>query len=304
MLNTTCSNDHELRIVITPFCNYKCFFCHGEGLIQESTPLLLSPDDYAFVVRTAKRLWGWDSVTITGGEPLISPIYRETCEAIANEGVRITTVTNASLLASPHKILLHNSQVNISLHTLDPLVYKRITGTDYPLERILATIILVRAELPNLPIHLNMTVVRGLNDTPEQIEAVLRFARQVGANVKLMDLASQDKSIVVSCEEIEQLLCELGFAVKSKNTWQIFMTRREEKAIITRCGFAEAAIGRGYRNLFLNPDGKINTGNAGDITLDVLRVIHSHDQAAFARMVEWYFPPAKEAKSGLLVDSD
>ena len=297
-------SDHELRIVITPFCNYKCFFCHGEGLIQESTPLLLSPDDYAFVVRAAKELWGWGSVTITGGEPLISPIYRETCEAIANEGVMITTITNASLLASPRKILLHNEQVNISLHTMDPSIYKQITGTDYPLERVLATIVQVRAELPNLSIHLNVTVVRGLNDGPSQIEAILKFARQIGANVKLMDLATQDKSMVVSCEEIEQLLCGLGFSVESKSTWQIFMVRREEEVIITRCGFARAAAGRGYRNLFLNPDGKINTGNAGDITLDVLRAIHGHDQAAFARMVEWYFPPAREARGKLSVNAD
>ena len=45
-----------------------------------------------------EKLWGWDTITITGGAPLVSPIYREACELIAKEGVRITTVTNASLV--------------------------------------------------------------------------------------------------------------------------------------------------------------------------------------------------------------
>ena len=30
-----------------------------------------------------EKLWGWDTITITGGEPLMSPIYREACELIA-----------------------------------------------------------------------------------------------------------------------------------------------------------------------------------------------------------------------------
>lgn len=99
------NNGNEFRVVITPFCNYRCFFCHSEGLVEECTPMLLSPKDYAFAVRAAKYLWGWDTVTITGGEPLISPIYGEVCSLIADEGVKITTVTNASLIANPKKIL-------------------------------------------------------------------------------------------------------------------------------------------------------------------------------------------------------
>ena len=290
---------HEFRIVITPFCNYKCFFCHGEGLIQEDTPLLLSPKDYAFVVNVAKHLWGWDSVTITGGEPLVSPIYRETCEAIAGEGVRITTVTNASLLSSPRRILRHNSQVNISLHTMDPFVYKQITDTSYPLESVLSTIMAIRAGLPDIVIHLNATIVRGLNDNEQQIGALLEFAGRINAVVKFMDLASQDESLIVSCEEIEGLLLDMGFARESESTWQILLRREDERTIITRCGFAKAAAGRGYRNLFLNPDGTLNTGNEDEVTLNVLRQIHGRDREGFSRMAEWYFPPARKAREGL-----
>ena len=173
-------DEHEFRIVITPFCNYRCFFCHSEGFIKESTPLLLSPADYGFVAKAAKELWGWDTLTITGGEPLISPIYRETCEAIAKEGVRITTVTNASLISSPKKILAHNSQINVSLHSMDPDVYRRITCITYPLNQVIDTIISVRSFYPEMAIHLNATVIRGVNDKPEDQQGCALFAYGIG----------------------------------------------------------------------------------------------------------------------------
>lgn len=155
---------HEFRIVITPFCNYRCFFCHGEGFIEECTPLLLAPEDYCFVAKVGKKLWGWNTVTITGGEPIISPIYREVCGLIAKEGIKITTVTNGSLISSPKKILIDNNQVNISIHTMNAETYKRITGSSYPLKRIMDTVIAVRSCFPDMMIHLNSIVIRGLND--------------------------------------------------------------------------------------------------------------------------------------------
>lgn len=62
---------------------------------------------------------------------------------------------------------------------------------------------------------------------------------------------------------------------------------------MTRCGFSENSIGRGYRNLFLNPDGTISTGDKADLSVNVLREIHEQDMDGFAKKVEWYFPPAE-----------
>lgn len=263
---------HEFRIVITPFCNYRCFFCHSEGLVEEYTPLLLTPKDYAFIVKAGKELWGWDTVTITGGEPLVSPIYRETCELIVQAGIRITTVTNASLISSPKKILTHNDQVNISIHTMNPVVYKKITGSSYPLSQIIDTVIAVRAYFPNMIIHLNSTVIRGMNDKPSEMEKVIEFATRVGGEAKFIDLASRNQGLIVSCEEIEQNLNLLGFKKVDGNKWQSFFVRADEKAIITRCGFSEQNNNRGFRNLFIKPDGTIINDSGSDFSVNLLPV--------------------------------
>ena len=286
-------NIHELRIVITPFCNYRCFFCHGEGLTREYTPLLLSSEDYEFVAKCCKQLWGWNTVTITGGEPLISPLYRETCELIAKLGVKITTVTNGSLISSPKKILKDNAQVNFSLHSLNPETYHKITGTSYPLNQVLDTIISTRAQLPDLEIHLNITVIKGWNDTPEEMLDIIRFANRVEAKVKFVDLVSENDNLVVPVENIQNTLEGLGYRVVDENTWQIFMENKFNQVIVTRCGFGKRYLSKEKRSLFLNPDGIISSETGEDISVSLLQEIHNRDMEGLAQKVEWYFPPAK-----------
>lgn len=286
------SAEHEFRIVITPFCNYRCFYCHKEGLTEECTPLVLTPKDYKFMCKVAKERWGWDTVTITGGEPFISPIYQETCELIAQEGVKITVVSNASLIARPKQMLKDIDQINISLHSLTPGIYQRITKTTYPVQEVVDTIISIRAQLPEIKIHLNATVIRGMNDSVEEITKLTKFARRVGATVKFIDLASANEHLIVPVEEILQRLTEAGFKKTKETKWQIFVEKDNgEEAIITRCGFGTKYADWGYRNLFINPDGMLSTEVSDDIPLNLLHEIRARDEDAFASKVEWLFPP-------------
>lgn len=286
------SNLHEFRIVITPFCNYRCFYCHKEGLTEEFTPLVLTPKDYQFMCKVAKERWGWDTVTITGGEPFISPIYQETCELIAKEGIRVTTVTNASLIARPKLMLKDNAQVNISLHSMDPQIYRKITQISYPLDQVIDTIISIRAQLPEIEIHLNATILRGWNDSAEELTRITKFAKRVGGVAKFIDLASSNENLIVPVEEIMQTLESVGFEKTKETKWQIYAEKPDgEQAIITRCGFGKKYADWGYRNLFINPDGMLSTEVASDIPLNLLHEIRSRDADAFASKVEWLFPP-------------
>ena len=261
--------------------------------MEEFTPLLLSPQDYNFIAKIAKKLWGWDSITITGGEPLISPIYHEVCKLIADEGIRITTVTNASLISSPKKILTHNKQSNVSIHTMDSMIYKKITGSSYPLNQIIDTIIAVRSYFPDMLIHLNSTVIRNINDKPQEMEKLIQFANEIEGEAKFIDLASNNQKLIVSCEEIEANLTSLGFSKVNGNNWQTVFERNTKRAIVTRCGFSKQNTDRGYRNLFLNPDGTIVANDGKNFPVSLLHEIHEQNVEGFAKKIEWYFPPAK-----------
>lgn len=284
---------HEFRIVITPFCNYRCFFCHSEGLTEECTPLLLTPSDYEFVVKVAKKNFGWDTATITGGEPLISPIYRETCRKIAGVGIKVTTVTNASLISNPNKVLGSNSQINVSLHSMDANVYRKITGTSYPLSQVIDTIITVRTMMPELEIHLNSTLVKGLNDDLESIEKVIQFAHKIDAVPKFINLASKNEKLVTTFEEIVEKVKSLGFETKERSVWQEKLVKDGKLVVVTRCGFSKQDAALGYRNLFLNPDGVISTEVPGDISINVIKEIRERNEAGLVQKIKWIFPPVR-----------
>lgn len=78
-------------------------------------------------------------------------------------------------------------------------------------------------------IHLNYTVIRGMNDEPSEMEKVIEFATRVGGEAKFIDLASRNQELIVSCEEIEQNLNLLGFKKVDGNKWQSFFVRHYYK---------------------------------------------------------------------------
>ena len=276
----------ELRIVLTPFCNYNCFFCHSES-IAEQIALQLNPSDYEFMTRVAKDYLGWETATITGGEPLISPIFGEVCEKLSHLGIKLTVVTNASLLARPAEMLKDVAQVNVSLHTMDPNTYARITQTKYPLRKVLDTVVTTRALLPKLEMHLNYTVVKGLNDTDEDFEKLLWFARDVDAKAKFIDLSTEDDSLRTDARDIVAQLEGLGFDIENKTAWQTHLDRGGEKTSVTRCPFNGRHSNLPPRDIFVDPNGTLYKSYGGLIQVDALNDIKSRNAERLVKKINF-----------------
>lgn len=274
----------EFRFVLTPFCNYKCFFCHAENICEDVT-LLLRPSDYAFMAETAKTNLGWNTATITGGEPLISPIFLEVCEAFKVEGIDVTVVTNASLLARPAEMLRNVSQVNISLHTLNPETYKEITQIGYPLEEILNTIRKTRKQLPDLIIHLNYTVIKGMNDKDEDFEKLFEFSKEVKATPKLIDLSSSDENIATDADEIVSQLKKMGFELKTQTAWQFKLARNDVEVIVTKCPFNGKHTDEPIRDIFVEPNGIMYTSYSGTKSINALENIKSRNSKGLIEQI-------------------
>lgn len=280
---------HEFRLVITPFCNYGCFFCHGEGLTKEHTPLMLTAEDYGFVLSAGHDVLGWDTTTITGGEPLLSPNFRKIVNQAINANVHITVVTNASLLTHPSEVLQGVNQVNISLHSTQQDKYTLITQTTYPVCEIMNVIIRTRIELPKIDIHLNNTIVKGINDSVQDFEAMINFAKLTKSEAKFIDLVTtdQDKSIPVS--EIINRISQLGYKVVDTGIWQTVLEKDNNKVYVTRCGFGRTSKVDGIRSIFLNPDGTLSTDCKDDIPVDVLGEIKCRNREMFIKKVNLIF---------------
>jgi cyclic pyranopterin phosphate synthase len=158
-------NIHYLRVSLTDKCNLRCVYCMAEDMVFRPSPELMQDDELITLMRVFADL-GFDKYRLTGGEPTIRPHLPELIrEMSAIEGVRsLSMTTNGVLLGKLAQPLADAGlqRVNISIDTLDPQKFKRITRWgkfEEVWEGILAS------EAAGLtPIKLNAVVVRGFND--------------------------------------------------------------------------------------------------------------------------------------------
>ena len=155
-----------LRISLTDLCNLRCVYCMPpEGVAKRTHEQILSLEEIGEIARTAAEL-GVTKIRLTGGEPLV----RRGILSLCRELRRIPTLrelaltTNGLLLPGMAAALKEAGvdRVNISLDTLDPEKYRRITRGGR-LEDALAGI---RAawDAGLTPLKLNCVLIGGFND--------------------------------------------------------------------------------------------------------------------------------------------
>ena len=135
---------------------------------------ILSYEQIEAFTKEAVRM-GITKVRLTGGEPLVRRNIEDLVGKLSSlEGLQeLTMTTNGTRLSEMAVKLKKNGldRVNVSLDTLDPDAYRRITrGGD--LDRVLAGIdAAVRAGL--LPVKINMVILA--DTTQEHVEGMRRF---------------------------------------------------------------------------------------------------------------------------------
>lgn len=120
-----------LRISVTDLCNLRCVYCMPAfGIKKKRHSEILSFEQIAEIVREAIKL-GVNKVRLTGGEPLVRRDIEILVAKLAKiKGLKtLAMTTNGILLPKKAKILKKNGldSINISLDTLSPSEYRRIT---------------------------------------------------------------------------------------------------------------------------------------------------------------------------------
>lgn len=153
-----------LRLSVTDRCNYRCVYCMPpEGVPFIPHDQILSYEDMAFFVEIAAEL-GISKIRLTGGEPLVRKGLPDLVGLLhVIPGIKgISLTTNGVLLPSFADELKAAGldRVNISLDTLDPERYRRLTrggSLDAVLEGVESAL---RAGLD--PVKLNVVMMSGL----------------------------------------------------------------------------------------------------------------------------------------------
>lgn len=193
-----------LRISVTDRCNLRCCYCMPEGVQDVGLKNILTFEEIWEIVRTGVSL-GITHIRITGGEPLV----RKGCVDLIR-GIReipgvetITMTTNGVLLGNYGKQLKEAGVdgVNISLDTLDPEEFYKITGKR-ELQEVLAGI--RAAKTAGLPVKLNAVNRKELDPIP-----LVRYAQEENLPlrfIEMMPVGYGKKYVGRSNEELRETL--------------------------------------------------------------------------------------------------
>lgn len=164
-----------LRVSVTDRCNLRCVYCMPEeGVPPLAHEQILRLEEIARLVRIGAER-GIQSVRLTGGEPLVRKGIVDLVRMIRAipQIQSISMTTNAIALAEMAPVLAEAGldRVNISLDTLEPDRYRRITRRGELGEALAGIDAALEAGLT--PVKINMVVLRGIND-----DEVVAFARR------------------------------------------------------------------------------------------------------------------------------
>jgi cyclic pyranopterin phosphate synthase len=197
----------DLRVSITDRCNFRCAYCMPEeGMQWLPRDELLTYEEIARVARVCVERFGFESVRVTGGEPLVRAHVTRLVQMLAPLDVDIAMTTNGVRLPElAHELVAAGlRRINISLDSLQRERFFALTKRD-ELQRVLAGID-AALDAGLSPVKVNAVVMRGVND--DEVVDLARFGRERGVGIRFIEFMpldaqgewSQDK--VVPAHEI------------------------------------------------------------------------------------------------------
>jgi cyclic pyranopterin phosphate synthase len=205
----------DLRISITDRCNLRCSYCMpAEGMAWLPRTDVLTYEEIARVARLCVERFGFESIRLTGGEPLVRAHVTRLVEMLAPLGVDLALTTNGVKLAEVAHDLRHAglNRVNVSLDTLRRDRFLALTRRD-DLDRVLAGID-AALDAGLAPVKVNAVVMRGVND--DEIVDLARFGRERGVGVRFIEFmpldaqgAWREEQVVPAREIIDRIAAEL-----------------------------------------------------------------------------------------------
>ena len=164
MFDSSSRNIHYLRLSVTDLCNLRCRYCMPDGVEKLEREAVLTYEEFLRLAALFAQC-GIDTVRVTGGEPLVRKDLDQLVAGLKEiPGIhKLTLNTNGILLARQLPALLNAGldSVNISLDTLRPEVFQRITARD----EFSHVIEGLRAALDSgIPVKLNCVPQAGVNE--------------------------------------------------------------------------------------------------------------------------------------------
>ena len=286
-----------LRVSVNNECNYKCVFCHMEGVAYSQG--IMSPRHYVLVAKAFKELGGRE-VKVTGGEPLLRQDLDKIILAFTDFGLKTSLTTNGHLLEKWASRLASTGldHINVSIHALDEGLFREITGGG-DLNRVVRGIEAALKE--GIPVKINYVALRK---NLSQFPRVLRFAEELGLGINVIQVMPIFHQAGNGRPTIRMDLAKwrmLDTAIDSIETYLRTRARdhyikkpHSRKVYITKNGVNVTLI-RGYNNplacynctrIRITPDAKVKTClYAEEHSADLMPFLEKQDISGVKRTI-------------------
>ncbi len=178
-----------LRVSVTDRCDFRCVYCMAEEMTFLPKAELLTLEELEILCRRFMAA-GVRKIRLTGGEPLVRRNIMQLIRALGAEvktGVldELTITTNGSQLVKMADDLFDAGvrRVNISLDTLDPDKFRRITRWG-DLEKVLDG--LRAAQSAGLGVKINAVALKGDND--DELGDMLAWCGDEGFDMTIIEV--------------------------------------------------------------------------------------------------------------------
>lgn len=177
-----------LRLSLTERCNFRCTYCLPAGFRKQAgLPPELGGDEMRRAVSAFAALGLW-KVRLTGGEPTVRGDFADIARSMAAiPGIRrVAMTTNGYRLAENARGWRDAGvdSINISIDSLDPAAFARITGHDRLHEVVAGVDAAIAAEYRAVKINSVLMRDVGLGDWAE----ILSFIRHRAVSWRFIEL--------------------------------------------------------------------------------------------------------------------
>jgi cyclic pyranopterin phosphate synthase len=186
----------DLRISVTDRCNLRCSYCMPRDVSGEKFSFLPQGELLSFEeIHRVSRLFvglGVRKIRLTGGEPMLRHRLERLIEKLAllndfaGRYIEIAMTTNGTLLVSRARALKDAglSRLTVSLDALNEATFRRMTGSEISVERVLEGI--AAAQTAGLaPIKVNTVIRRGINEN--EIVPLVNYFRNTGIVLRFIE---------------------------------------------------------------------------------------------------------------------
>ncbi|RVU82461.1 GTP 3',8-cyclase MoaA [Leucothrix sargassi] len=168
-----------LRLSITDFCNFRCDYCLPNGYTANAGKRPdneLSVSEIDVLIQAFAKL-GTTKVRLTGGEPSIRQDLPRIIElAKQTQGIQTVAVSSNGYRLAKHLSDWQTAglnQLNISIDSFDPIIFKQITGFD-----ILPTLLKdIDTLLATTDIKLKLNGILMADTAFDNLQSVLSFVK-------------------------------------------------------------------------------------------------------------------------------